>query len=81
MEALELIRRWVWVFFRVEWEIVKKMQEREVAHSLMKSVGPSHAHALSSMNGNGNGHENIELFRFPDESEMDLHENGGDPHS
>lgn len=24
MEALELIRRWMWVFFRVEWEIVKK---------------------------------------------------------
>ena len=24
MEALELIRRWVWVFFRIEWEAVRK---------------------------------------------------------
>lgn len=24
VEALELIRRWVWVFFRIEWEAVKK---------------------------------------------------------
>lgn len=64
MEALELIRRWLWVFFRVEWETVKKMQERDMAHlSLMKSLGPGQ-HA--------NGHENIELFRFPEEDEMDL---------
>lgn len=25
MEALELVRRWMWVFIRVEWEAVKKM--------------------------------------------------------
>ncbi|GJJ06474.1 hypothetical protein Clacol_000666 [Clathrus columnatus] len=24
LEALELIRRWIWVFFRIEWEAVKK---------------------------------------------------------
>ncbi|EJD52864.1 EXS-domain-containing protein [Auricularia subglabra TFB-10046 SS5] len=24
MEALEILRRWVWVFFRVEWELIKK---------------------------------------------------------
>lgn len=24
LEALELIRRWLWVFFRIEWETVKK---------------------------------------------------------
>ncbi|KZV81617.1 EXS-domain-containing protein [Exidia glandulosa HHB12029] len=24
MEALEILRRWVWVFFRVEWEVIKK---------------------------------------------------------
>jgi EXS family len=24
MEALELMRRWVWVFFRIEWEAVRK---------------------------------------------------------
>jgi hypothetical protein len=26
MEALEVTRRWVWVFFRVEWEAIKKEQ-------------------------------------------------------
>lgn len=24
MELLELVRRWAWVFFRVEWEVVRK---------------------------------------------------------
>jgi len=31
MEALEILRRWVWVFFRVEWEVVKKARARESA--------------------------------------------------
>ena len=29
LELAELLRRWVWVFFRVEWECVRKMGERE----------------------------------------------------
>lgn len=69
MEALELIRRWMWVFFRVEWEVVKKMQERDIAQlSLMKSVGPGLA--------NGAIHESIELFSFPEDNEMAEHVNG-----
>ena len=24
MEALEVLRRWVWVFLRVEWEVLRK---------------------------------------------------------
>ncbi|KAJ9108225.1 hypothetical protein QFC19_002472 [Naganishia cerealis] len=30
MEALELLRRWMWVFLRTEWEVVKKMEEAEL---------------------------------------------------
>jgi hypothetical protein len=28
MEALELVRRWMWVFVRVEWEAVKQAEMR-----------------------------------------------------
>jgi hypothetical protein len=29
----EMVRRWMWVFVRVEWEVVKKMtEERRVGH-------------------------------------------------
>ncbi|KAF8757102.1 EXS protein [Rhizoctonia solani] len=31
MEALEVTRRWVWVFFRVEWEAIKKEQAGDVS--------------------------------------------------
>ena len=27
LEVAELVRRWLWVFVRVEWEVVKKAQE------------------------------------------------------
>lgn len=44
VEVAELVRRWVWVFLRVEWEIVRRAQDnvkrveesresREIAHS------------------------------------------------
>lgn len=29
LEVAELLRRWVWVFFRVEWECVRKMNDRD----------------------------------------------------
>jgi hypothetical protein len=29
LEMAELVRRWMWVFVRVEWELVKKAQTRE----------------------------------------------------
>jgi hypothetical protein len=31
MEALELLRRWMWVFVRVEWEAVKQAEVRSFA--------------------------------------------------
>ncbi|EUC64072.1 ER retention-like protein [Rhizoctonia solani AG-3 Rhs1AP] len=31
IEALEVTRRWVWVFFRVEWEAIKKEQAGDVS--------------------------------------------------
>lgn len=27
LEVAEILRRWLWVFIRVEWELVKKMQD------------------------------------------------------
>ena len=27
VEIAEIVRRWLWVFIRVEWEVIKKMQE------------------------------------------------------
>jgi len=30
VEVAEIVRRWVWVFIRVEWEIVKRTGHREV---------------------------------------------------
>jgi hypothetical protein len=29
LQVAELVRRWLWVFIRVEWEVVKKVQEQE----------------------------------------------------
>ena len=34
MELLEIVRRWVWVFFRVEWEVVRR-RERSRVHVAM----------------------------------------------
>lgn len=41
MEALELLRRWMWVFVRVEWEAVKQAEVRSYAqeHGLGIGVG------------------------------------------
>jgi len=29
LEVAELLRRWMWVFLRIEWEVVKKGKDRE----------------------------------------------------
>lgn len=42
MEALEVTRRWVWVFFRVEWEAIKKEQAGD---------GPARAYRSHTPNG------------------------------
>jgi len=41
MEALELIRRWMWVFVRVEWEAVKQVEVRGFAETRGLGVGLS----------------------------------------
>ena len=48
-EVAELVRRWVWVFIRVEWEIVKRIQD-----------GAKHPE-VSSENGVDTDHESFEL--------------------
>ncbi|KAJ3513713.1 hypothetical protein NLJ89_g2794 [Agrocybe chaxingu] len=34
LEVAELVRRWLWVFVRVEWEVVKKIEEKNPANYL-----------------------------------------------
>jgi len=41
MEALELIRRWMWVFVRVEWEAVKQVELRGFTETRGLGVGLS----------------------------------------
>ncbi|KAF8638009.1 hypothetical protein AX16_010641 [Volvariella volvacea WC 439] len=40
-ELCEIIRRWLWVFIRVEWEVVRRAQERSRAITLDYSDYPS----------------------------------------
>jgi len=37
MEALELVRRWMWVFLRVEWELVKQADEAKAREERERS--------------------------------------------
>ncbi len=39
MEALELMRRWMWVFVRVEWEAVKMNEMRGWGRARSGSLG------------------------------------------
>jgi hypothetical protein len=41
MEALELVRRWMWVFVRVEWEAVKQAEVRGFTETRGLAVGMS----------------------------------------
>ncbi|KAF8305494.1 EXS-domain-containing protein [Clavulina sp. PMI_390] len=63
MEALELIRRWMWVFLRVEWEVVKKMMEKDA--SLGQAVSKSVRGHIS-----GVADDNIELFTYPEDDDV-----------
>ena len=53
VEVAELVRRWVWVFIRVEWEIVRRSQD--AAKHL----------EVSSKNGLDTDHESFELVSEP----------------
>ena len=39
MEALEVLRRWVWVFLRLEWEMLRK-QEPVTTNGYRLDEGP-----------------------------------------
>jgi hypothetical protein len=41
MEALEVTRRWVWVFFRVEWEAIKKEQVGDSSTRAYRAYTPN----------------------------------------
>jgi hypothetical protein len=46
IEALEVLRRWIWVFIRVEWEVLKLGRERENSEQyefLMRDGGETDA--------------------------------------
>jgi EXS family len=46
IEALEVLRRWIWVFIRVEWEVLKLGRERENGEEyefLMREAGETDA--------------------------------------
>ena len=40
LEALEIIRRWVWVFFRIEWETVKKTKHGQRREEVVELLPP-----------------------------------------
>jgi hypothetical protein len=46
IEALEVLRRWIWVFIRVEWEVLRIGRERESGEEyefLMREGGETDA--------------------------------------
>lgn len=49
MEVAEILRRWLWVFIRVEWEVVKRIQSAPVVERVVKVVdeGSGEAETLS----------------------------------
>ena len=50
LEVAELVRRWIWVFIRVEWEIVRRAQD------------DGERSEVSRENGLDTGHESFELL-------------------
>jgi len=59
LEMGELVRRWLWVFVRVEWEVVKTMNNGRSSQM------------MSSENGNGYGEEEYELQADPQDAGHD----------
>ena len=65
VEVAEIVRRWVWVFIRVEWELVKRAQE-----------GGGHTEATSG-SGMDAGVDSFELVA----TGIEEHKKLGDRHS
>jgi hypothetical protein len=56
MEALELGRRWMWVFLRVEWEEVKRKDARAKETQQARFGGSDARSSLHSANGSAHAH-------------------------
>lgn len=56
MEALELLRRWMWVFVRVEWEAVKQAEVRSFAQ---ERGGPERGLGLGQVIWNGEDKDRV----------------------
>ena len=41
VEVAEMVRRWLWVFIRVEWEVIRKVQEGSFVAEDEYEIGPS----------------------------------------
>lgn len=56
MEALELVRRWMWVFIRIEWEAVKKGEAQRLGRARGAVLWDDGGEGKQGVgNGNGNG--------------------------
>lgn len=53
MELLELIRRWMWVFFRIEWETIRKGVGTAGDDGVIPFSNLRQAHELGGQEGNG----------------------------
>ena len=62
LEVAEIFRRWMWVFFRVEWEVVRSPEAR-IGHGDEIEALEMAADELSS---DGNGHD----YRYSEERKV-----------
>ena len=62
LEVAEILRRWLWVFVRVEWEIVRKIQEgaslKEERDALLTDDGQFEMITGTSVYSDGDSDEN-----------------------
>jgi hypothetical protein len=55
MEALELLRRWMWVFVRVEWEAVKQSEVKSFTETRGLGVGLGQSQVVWDGDGDKEG--------------------------
>ena len=56
LEVAELLRRWLWVFFRVEWEYVQRLNDRD-----WDRLPPQRSDAEEGLSGYRDHGENMEM--------------------
>ncbi|KZV74422.1 EXS-domain-containing protein [Peniophora sp. CONT] len=59
LEVAEIFRRWMWVFFRVEWEVVRTPEGQRVHRDEIEALEM----AADELDSEGNGHE----YRYAEE--------------